>query len=69
MSVVDYIDILIEKEKRKLKEGWTRRVEAFKEIREHLKILSKIKDDPNFQQRCEGSVIRFWNILKKQFDD
>ncbi|XP_031555703.1 uncharacterized protein LOC116292500 [Actinia tenebrosa] len=67
LSEVDHIDLLIQSEQCEAKEGWTRRVEAYKEVRKQAMVLSKIKDRNALKEQNKGPVEKLWQSFQETF--
>ena len=56
LTEVEYIDLLIESEKREAKPHWLERVQALEGVREHSKIVAEVMKNPKGQQHNFFSV-------------
>ena len=60
LSTIDYIDLLIESEKREVKEGWQARMQVLEDIRKGEDILKQVIEDVN-----AGSLIPQASMMGK----
>ena len=50
LTEVEYLELLIESEKREAKPGWKQRIQYLEEAKRHAEILSKVKDEKESQE-------------------
>ena len=50
LTQVEYLELLIESEKREAKPGWKQRIQYLEEAKSHADILSKVKDEKESQE-------------------
>ena len=50
LTQVEYLELLIESEKREAKPGWKQRIQYLEEAKRHAEILSKVKDEKESQE-------------------
>ncbi|XP_020891889.1 uncharacterized protein LOC110231237 [Exaiptasia diaphana] len=63
LSEVQYIDLLIQSEEMEAKKGFTRRVQSLKEVRQQALVLTKIKDEKSFKEKCKAGAIHCWKSV------
>ena len=55
LSVTDYIDLMIETEKRETKEGWKERLQQLEDIKKETEAIQKVTD-PAFQKQVDAGL-------------
>ena len=50
ITQVEYLELLIESEKREAKPGWTQRIQYLEEVKSHAELLSKVKNEKESQK-------------------
>ena len=58
LTEVEYIDLIIEAEKREAKPRWLERVQALKGVRQQAEIVTKLMKNPQVQQQNVFSIVQ-----------
>ena len=63
LTEVEYIDLLIKSEEQQKKPGWKNRVDYFGKVRQQAEILSKVKDQSEFEEVASASSKTLWQRM------